>query len=191
MKKFISKIKGDFLLSSILSIVMGILMIVWGDRMLLLLGRAIGLIMILIGIGYLLNFFVKSMETVFTGIAGAVIALVGLWIFLHPASVVSIVPIVMGMMLIFHGIKSMTCSFESRNFRNEHWWIGILLAIIDFVLGIICIMGAFQIMTIAFAFIGIALIYSGVANLWVLYRSSKAQRSFLEEDMIDVEFKDE
>ncbi len=191
MKKFISKMKGDFLLSSVLSIVMGILLIAWGDRMLLLLGRAIGLIMLVIGIANLLNFFVKSMETIFTGIIGAVIALVGLWIFCHPASVASIVPIVMGVMLIFHGIKSITCSFESRSFQNERWGIGVLLAIIDFVLGIICIMGAFQIMTIAFVFIGIALIYSGVANLWVLHRSSKARKFFLEDEAIDVEFKDE
>lgn len=192
MKDFIKRIKGDFLLSSIFSIILGIILIIWGGATLILLGRMIGIILLLIGAAYLLNFFMGSMNYSLNGIVGGVIALIGIWILIEPKVIVSIVPIVIGVVLIFHGVKSITYSIESRDYGNERWGIGVLLGVVSIILGVLCIVGAFGIMKIAFAVIGIALIYSGISNLWVAFRTTKAETAYHKKmETIDVEFKDE
>ena len=66
-----------------------------------------------------------------------------------------------------------------------------LLGLISFILGILCIVKAFGVASFAMKFIGIALIYDGISDLWIASRVIKtAKRMKQEESALDVEYKE-
>lgn len=191
MKEMFKRIKGEFILSSIMCMILGIVMIVWGHPILIILGRILNVILIAIGAVYLLGFFLNGMKNGFSAAIGAVVFLVGIWGLANPAVIVSIIPIIIGVLLIGHGVKEFMVALESKRYGYERWGIGVLLAIISLILGVLCVINAFGLMELAFYVIGAALIYNGISNIWVVSRASKAEKAYrMDKEVIDVEFKD-
>lgn len=191
MKEYLKQMKLEFLLSSVLCILLGIVLIIWGERILTLIGSALGVILLLVGIIYLGSFFLAAMSNGISALIGATLCLIGIWILIQPEVIVSIVPIVFGVLLILHGVKALSVAFESRKYGYSNWMISALLAALSILLGIFCIVYAFGLMKLTTVIIGIALIYNGVSNIWVASRATKAERMYSHSNTIDVEFKDE
>ena len=107
-----------------------------------------------------------------------------------PGVVVSVIPIIIGVILIYHGLKQVLLSMESKKYNNSKWGLGLLLAVISIVFGAICISNAFGIMELTSIVIGISLIYNGVSNIWVSWQATKSERNYHNgSTTIDVTFK--
>ena len=66
-----------------------------------------------------------------------------------------------------------------------------ILAAGSLILGIVCIVNAFGMVKLALRFIGIALIYDGVSDLWVASRAIRAAKAAGEvAKALDVEYKE-
>lgn len=191
MRDLFKQIRGEFLLSSIVCIVLGIVLIIWGNAVLLMMGRGFGAIFVLIGVVNLVSFFLNSMSNIVTGFLGAIVSVIGMWVMFDPGVVAKMIPIVLGVLLIFHGVKAVMIALESKKFGDDRWVAGVILGAISIVLGVFCIVSAFEIMTFAVAVIGIALVYNGVSNIWLTIRANKVEKEYrILHGTIDVEFKD-
>lgn len=191
MKEFLKRIKADFLISSILCIVLGIVFIVWREATIHALGTIMAVILMVIGVIYLCSYFLNVVTNGFSAAIGAIVLVIGIWILIQPAIIVSLIPIVIGVVLLAHGIRDLKESVESKKYGYESWGVGIVLAVISIVFGIICIVDAFGVLELASILIGIALIYNGVSNIWIASRATKAARDYRNQhDPVDVEFKD-
>ncbi|MBO5259992.1 MAG: DUF308 domain-containing protein [Agathobacter sp.] len=190
MREKLKEMRADFLLSSVLCIILGIVLIVWSEGTLNFIGRLFALILIVIGAVYLIGYFFNGLEKNLSGIAGAVLLLIGIWIMITPGVVVSVIPIIIGVILIYHGLKQVLLSMESKKYNNSKWGLGLLLAVISIVFGAICISNAFGIMELTSIVIGISLIYNGVSNIWVSWQATKSERNYHNgSTTIDVTFK--
>ncbi|MBQ2283815.1 MAG: DUF308 domain-containing protein [Agathobacter sp.] len=190
MREKLKEMRADFLLSSVLCIILGIVLIVWSEGTLNFIGRLFALILIVIGAVYLIGYFFNGLEKNLSGIAGAVLLLIGIWIMITPGVVVSVIPIIIGVILIYHGLKQVLLSMESKKYNNSKWGLGLLLAVISIVFGAICISNAFGIMELTSIVIGISLIYNGVSNIWVSWQATKSERNYHNSSTtIDVTFK--
>ena len=190
MREKLKEMRADILLSSVLCIILGIVLIVWSEGTLNFIGRLFALILIVIGAVYLIGYFFNGLEKNLSGIAGAVLLLIGIWIMITPGVVVSVIPIIIGVILIYHGLKQVLLSMESKKYNNSKWGLGLLLAVISIVFGAICISNAFGIMELTSIVIGISLIYNGVSNIWVSWQATKSERNYHNSSTtIDVTFK--
>lgn len=190
MREKLKEMRADFLLSSVLCVILGIVLIIWSERTLNLIGRVFAALLIVIGAVYLIGYFVNGLKKNLSGIAGAVLLLIGIWIMISPGVVVSVIPIIIGVILIYHGLKQVLLSMESKKYNNSKWGIGLLFAVISIVFGAISICNAFGIMELTTVIIGIALIYNGVSNIWVSWQATKAEREYQNGvKTIDVTFK--
>ena len=190
MREKLKEMRADFLLSSVLCIILGIVLIVWSEGTLNFIGRLFALILIVIGAVYLIGYFFNGLEKNLSGIAGAVLLLIGIWIMITPGVVVSVIPIIIGVILIYHGLKQVLLSMESKKYNNSKWGLVLLLAVISIVFGAICISNAFGIMELTSIVIGISLIYNGVSNIWVSWQATKSERNYHNgSTTIDVTFK--
>ena len=190
MREKLKEMRADFLLSSVLCIILGIVLIVWSEGTLNFIGRLFALILIVIGAVYLIGYFFNGLEKNLSGIAGAVLLLIGIWSMITPGVVVSVIPIIIGVILIYHGLKQVLLSMESKKYNNSKWGLGLLLAVISIVFGAICISNAFGIMELTSIVIGISLIYNGVSNIWVSWQATKSERNYHNgSTTIDVTFK--
>ena len=142
MKDFLRRLKADFLLSSGLSVVMGILVLA-----------------------------------------------VGIWFLAEPAVIMSLIPIVIGVVLLFHGIRAIKEAVEAQKFGFDAWGANLILAIISVILGFFCVFDAFGMMEKATIVVGIILIYNGVSNIWISATATHAAKDYARRnETVDVNF---
>lgn len=191
MKDTIKKMKADVILSALLCVAMGVVLLVWPDRTIDIFCKVLAAGLMLIGLVNIISYFTNKSIHPFGGVLGTIVLLVGIWIFGHPGSVVSLIPIVIGVMLCVHGIQDMKLAFETKSNRYEKWWSVMLLAVVSIILGLLCIVHAFGVVTLALQFIGIALIYDGLTDLWIATQAIRAARTMRrQEEALESEYRE-
>ena len=191
MKDTMKRIKADVILSAVLCTALGVILLIWPAQTIDVFCKVLAVGLIILGLIDIVSYFTNRSIHPFAGALGLIILLVGAWIFFRPESIVSIVPIVIGVILFVHGIQDLKLELETKESGYEKWWTMLFIAAICMILGIVCIINAFGMVKLALQFIGIALIYDGVSDLWVASRAIRAARERKrEEDALDVEYKE-
>lgn len=187
MKEFMKRIKADYMLSSLMCIALGIAFVIWKASILDVIGNVLAIMLVVIGVVYLICYFMQFGSR-FSIISGVVILAVGLWLLIDARIITRLIPIVLGVVLLCHGIRGLQEAWASKKYKYQSWYIGMILAAISIAAGVLCIVFSYQIMQKAAVVVGFVLIYNGVSNIWIASRSSKAERVYKE--TIDVEFKE-
>lgn len=191
MKETFKRIKADMILSAVLCAVMGIVIFVWPDKTIDVLCKILAVGLILIGVVNLISYFTNRSIHPFAGPLGLIVLLVGFWIFMKPESIVSLVPIVIGVLLVIHGVQDIKVAIESKDNGYERWWSMLIVGSVSLIFGIICIVNAFGLVKLALRFVGIALIYDGASDLWVVWKAVRMAKAAKEEaDALDIEYKE-
>ena len=187
----IKRIKMDVILSALVCTALGIVLLVWPAETLDIFCKVLAIGLVLIGVVNLVSYFMNRSAHPFGAVLGTIVVLVGIWIFARPDSIVSLVPIVIGVMLCVHGIQDAKMAFETRANGYEKWWSILLIALISLIFGVLCISKAFGIVTLALQFIGAALIYDGLTDLWVAGRAIYyAREKRKQEEALEVEYRE-
>ena len=182
MKDFLKRIKADFLASSILCIVLGLIFIICNDGVINLMGSVFAVILIIIGAVYVGSFFLNF-------ITNGMSVLMGVIILVQPAVIVSLIPIVIGVVLLFHGFRAIKETIEAKKCGYDAWGANLILAIISLICGFICVFDAFGVMEKATIVVGIILIYNGVSNIWISSSATRAAKDYARRNAtVDVNF---
>lgn len=191
MREIMKKFRADMMLSALFSIVMGVILVAWPETTLDIICKAIAIILIVMGAAELVSYFWNKITYSLSGILGLVVLLIGIWIFVKPQSVLSLIPIVIGVILAVHGVQDLKVAFDTKRNGYTKWWSMLLMAIISLALGIICIVKAFGVVTLTMQIIGIALVYDGISDIWIVYKASKVAKEMKEEqEALDVDYKE-
>lgn len=191
MKEMFRQIKIDLILSALLCVALGVVLLVWPDETIDIFCKILAGGIILMGVVQLVIYFRNRSIHPFAGVLGFLIVVVGIWIFLRPESLVSLIPIVIGVILCVHGIQDIKLAIETRANGYEHWWYILLIAAVSLVLGVLCIIHAFGVVKLAIQFIGVALIYDGISDLWIANRAIRAAKMMRQEaEALDVEYRE-
>lgn len=192
MKEKMKAIKLDVTLSAVLSIIIGILFVFWSENVTLTMAKILAIILIAVGV---INLISQLMNPVgkYMGLAvSAVIILIGLWIFLKPTIVASLIPIIIGVLLVVHGVQDVALAMEAKANQAPKWWSILLIALLNILFGIYCICNAFGIAKLAIIVIGIMMIYDGLSDMFVVRKVTKSAKDIVvdseivhEEDMDD------
>lgn len=188
MRDFFKRIKADFMFSSILCIVLGIVFIVWKSSVVDVLGTVLSVGLLVIGLIYLCGFFTHIMDNVVSIIVGIVFAAIGIWFLIDPSRILSLIPIIIGIGLLFQGIRGIAESMTAKKYGYKNWGVNFVLSVVNVVCGILCVIFASTIIEAAAIAVGIILIYNGVSNIWIICCASSAQKRYEKNaSIIDVE----
>lgn len=189
MKDFLRQIKADFLLSSVLCILLGVVFLIWKDGVIDVMGSVFAIMLIVIGVVYLCSFFLNLVTNGMSVLMGIIVLAVGIWFLIQPSVIMSLIPIVIGVVLLFHGIRALKETVDAKKFGYSSWGVNLALALLSIVFGIICIFDAFSIMEKAIMIVGIILIFNGLSNIWIAVTATHAARDYERRNAaIDVEF---
>ena len=120
---------------------------------------------------------------------GVIILAVGIWFLVQPAVIVSLIPIVIGVVLLFHGFRAIKETIEAKKCGYDAWGANLILAIISLICGFICVFDAFGVMEKATIVVGIILIYNGVSNIWISSSATRAAKDYARRNAtVDVNF---
>lgn len=180
MKETIKRLRLNVTVSAILSIVIGILLVAFPETSIAAIGRVIAVIVLLSGVIIVVSQIVDIGTNTLGIIIGVVVAVIGIWMFASPAAIMTIIPIAIGVILVVHGIQDLSMAIAGSKAQASRAWVPYLLAIINIILGFICIGNAFGFVTFAFQLIGIMLIWDGISDFGIVHKVNKAEKGVVD-----------
>ena len=193
MSEFFNKMKKGSVLGFVLCILFGVIICIWPGTVLSLICRVAGGVILAFGI-YSLVLCSKKEDTAvqtFQLVAGIVMCVLGVWILFVPGTFLRLIPVVIGIILIYHGVKHIMITSQANREVSARWIPGFVLAVIAIVLGVVMIFGASFFLRLGMIFVGIVLIYDGIAGLYMTYHMNGIfKNKKTEEDVIDVDYKE-
>lgn len=179
MKSIIQDMKRNYFVNAVIMVVLGLVLVIWphilGVMLCYLLGGALILMGIIQLVGFLrgerLGFYNK-----FSMLMGIVLILLGIWICTQPRVVLSIIPVVVGIIVLLHGLMDIQYMLDIKRTGNTKWWIALIAAILTLVVGFLLVFNPFTAYEISMILLGIAMLYDGGSDLVLLIFSYLAQR---------------
>ena len=177
MKAFFKKIKGEVLISAILSIVLGVLLLVFTDEFQKIFCIVAAAALVVIGIFYIVSFFMNTaLKQLKLGV-GTVLAIVGIWFLISPDTLWKIVSVVIGTVLLIHGIQDIKLAVDAKRYMAPQWWISLIFGVLNIVLAAVCIIHMFSPIAFIIVVMGVALIYDGLSDIFVVIKINKAAKN--------------
>ena len=189
--EILKKLKTNVMISSLLCIVIGIVLVIWPDLTMEIACLAIGAVLLVGGIIRLISYFTARDGSVYSQmnlIFGIVLIVVGGLILWQWDKVLEIVPIIVGIVIVLHGINDLRQAYTLFKNKYDKWWVAMILGLLTAAFGVLLILNPFAALDTVVILIGIFLIFDGISVIWItsrIYRTAKVMEQ--EAEAIDVE----
>lgn len=123
-------------------------------------------------------------------IMGIILAVVGVWILLQPDKVLAIIPIIVGIVIILHGVNNLRQAVVLCRDKYDKWWVVLILGLLTVGFGVLLVFNPFEALDAVVMLIGISLIYDGISDIWIvsrIYRTAKMLKQEAEALNVDAE----
>lgn len=194
MESLLKKVKANTILSSLLCAALGLVLVIWPDISMQIVCIAIGAVLILCGVIRLFGFFLNHDGSVYTQgnlVMGIVLVVVGIWIVATPGKVLVIIPIIVGILIVIHGVNNIQQTITLCKGKYSMWWLALIMAILTIGLGVLLIIRPFAALDTVVMLIGFFLIYDGLSNVWIVSRIAKTVKMARQEaEAVDVDAHD-
>lgn len=179
MKSVIQDMKQNYFVNAVIMVVLGLVLVIWPHSLGVLLCYLLGGALIVMGIIQLVGFLRGErlgFYNKFSMIMGIVLVLLGIWICTQPRIVLSIIPVVVGIIVLLHGLMDVQYTLDIKQAGHSKWWIALIFAILTLVVGLMLIFNPFAAYEISMILLGIAMLYDGGSDLVLLAFSYLAQK---------------
>ena len=194
VKTYFTQLKSQFGISGVVTFGVGLLLLIWPAYTGKALCWLLAAILITKGAGGMLARYKRSRQLMpFEMMGSATWLLAGLYVGLRSDVIISIIPFVCGLFLMFSGISGLQNAFALKKMNYPGWNHGIVFTIIKVALAAIIVSNPFGTAMTLTRFIGGCLVYDGVAGLVTVYESARAKNAFekAQNDLRDLNLKKE
>ena len=160
MNNFISKFLKSSLLSSIGLAILGILLIFQSEITILSISYVIGGILVAIGVIALLKYVSnlnKNVKNELDIVYGIGITILGIIVISNPKAIASIIPFILGIMMVISSAAKIQYSFELKKANNQLWSSTMIFSLLALLCGILLIFNPFAGATFITKVVGVLL----------------------------------
>ena len=188
----LKKIKANVVISACMCILLGIVLVVWPELSMHIVCMAVGAVLLVGGVVrlavYLANLKETNVYAQMNLILGIVLAVVGVWIMLQPDKVLAIIPLIVGIVIVLHGINDLSQAVTLCKNKYDLWWLALLFGVVTLGFGAFLIYRPIAALDTAVMMIGIFLIYDGLSDIWIVSRIYRSARQLHQElEAVDAE----
>lgn len=179
MKSIIQDMKHNYFVNAVIMVLLGLVLVIWPHILGVLLCYLLGGALIVMGVFQLISFLRGErlgFYNKFVMMMGIVLVLLGIWICTQPHIVLSIIPVVVGIIVLIHGLMDIQYTLDIKKAGSTKWWIALIAAILTLVVGLLLVFNPFTVYEITMVLLGIAMLYDGGSDLALLLFSYLAQR---------------
>ena len=172
MKEFLEKIKGNGMITALLSIVFGFTLIFCSEAFINTICYALGICVILVGVVFLIQYIKKDVEKDFYKkelVVGLCAIFAGVFIIFDSKEIQLIIPMVFGVIVLVSGFIKLQNALDLKRINNKSWSIILVLSLVNIILGFILVFKPGFVNKVLFALIGIGLVYSGISDFVAIY----------------------
>lgn len=178
MKDTLKRVKMDAIISAAACITFGVVLILWPVRVTTIVCQTIAVIIAVLGAARVISHIMKAGEKHRLDLPlGLVLFVIGIWIFLKPQSIQSMLLIGIGVVLFVHGLEAFRYALEAKRGGYGPWWSLLMMALLGMGLGAACVFDCFGMISMTLTLVGVALVYDGISLLWVISRVQKTARA--------------
>ncbi len=170
-------IKGSWIANAFLSFAVGLVLAIWPEMIVNAANYILGGIILVVGIIYLAISFWGKKGSFMTGFGiffSVILICVGVFMFLKPEFVLSLFPMIIGGIIVIHGIIDLKHSIELAMHKYRFWWVALVISVATIGLGVLLLFNPFTAVTLAFRIIGVILIVDGISDFWIGFQVKRA-----------------
>lgn len=179
MNSFINDMKHNYFISALVTVILGLVLVIWPDVSGKLLCYTLGVALMIMGAIQLISFLkgkrIGIMNKFALGMA-LVIILLGLLVCANPQAVLSVIPMIVGIIMILHGFMDIIYSLDIKNTGASKWWIALITSLITLFFGLFLALKPYFAYELTMTIIGIALLYDGGSDLLLVIVSAYKQK---------------
>ncbi len=171
------KIRKDVVWSSIAYLILGFLLLFKPGTALVTVVHILAIVAAVMGIVSLVSYFKDKYSAGNGGvIKGVVYLLIAAFLYFGAELIISIVPIIFGILIIISGIVKLQEALDMMKYRASGSITVLIISILSLVFGVLILINPFGTVELLLRIIGIALIYNGVSDLLTVFYFSKKTR---------------
>ena len=171
-QSFWGKIKTNWRVSSIVTIVAGLILLFFPAQAMLSVCYIIGAAATAFGIVRMVEYFKRDHTYPYLFQADLIVSLLtlglGLFAILNARTVMSLIPAIFGVLLIGCGVGNILRAVDAKKAGYAQWGLLLALAILTVALGWVILGNPFATLEIAVSVIGAGLIYEGVTDIIIV-----------------------
>ncbi len=183
------KLEKNIPVSGLITAIAGLIMVVMPNLTNLILVRGIGIALLINGIIRVVHYMRgKSMAAMMDNemSIGLMSLVAGIILLAYPDLVISILPFLFGLYLIFGGTISIQNALDVYRFRKSSMWIfHLIVGIALIILGIVVISQPFSAAAVMTRFVGICILAEGIYMFIASLRVGKLRKEVINKNIID------
>ncbi len=151
--------------SSILVAIVGLVLLIMPSLTNKIIVYGIGIVMLIYGAGRIIRYMKRDPSSGMVDhdlSVGLICVVTGLFMILYSTVVISILPFLFGLFLIYGGARSIQTAFDVKRFHGDRWNVHLIIGIVFVFLGIIAIRDPFSTAQLLTRFIGLGLLVEGI-----------------------------
>lgn len=168
MDNLMSRFFKSSFFSSIFLVILGVLLIFESEATIISISYILGAIVIVLGVMEILK-YIKEMNSENKNILdlayGIICIVFGIVVILHPHAIASIIPFVVGIIIILNSATKLQYSMDLKKNQNELWKSTMIIAILTTICGILIIFNPFSGAVLITRIIGIIIVIYSVLDI--------------------------
>lgn len=163
-------------ITSVMYIIVGIILTLFPASTARTIGYAFATVILIVGLGFLYRFIIKETAYCFVGnelVIGVVLVLASIYVYARVDSVVSIIPVLLGIVVIVSGITKLQNAIGLRKMQYQGSTAVLAFAVLNIFFGVVLVFNPFSAVTTLIMLIGLGLIFSGITDLFTTFWIAK------------------
>jgi uncharacterized membrane protein HdeD (DUF308 family) len=169
MDKTQKNLRTGAYIASVCYIVVGLVAIVMPESMLKLLIYIVGGACIVGGAIFVINYLIRDVKINYFRndfLHGLVAILLGIIVILKWETVISMVPLCLGILVMISGCIKLQNAIDLKRMNSKSWTRLLIVAVVNLVLGAVLVGNPFKTTVLLLRVLGVGLIFSGVTDLF-------------------------
>lgn len=190
MFRYFKNLKANDTFSAVVCMVIGLILLIWPGTSTQIICKVLGGILLVYGVIQIILYLLAKEKTFYLQgilILGIIFGVVGAWILLKPEMMIAAVPVIMGIIIIVHGLHNAMQAIKLKKMGYETWWLALLLGVLTILLGGVLVYNPFTVVDTVVRIIGSFLIYDGISDAWIISRLFKCRHIKERENVIDAD----
>ena len=168
----LKQLKWNLILLAVIFIALGIVLILWPGATMKTICYLLAAMLLAIGVVSLINYLRKDISGIIYRY-DLVVGLCAILVIVKVDKLTDLIPAVLGFLVTMSGIMKMQNSVDMLRLGHGTWHVAFAMAIVNIVAGIVLLMNPFEAAQILIMCLGIALVYSGITDLYVTISISR------------------
>ena len=172
----LKQLKWNLILLALIFIELGIVLILWLGVTMMPICYLLAAMLLELRVASLINYLRKDISGIiyrYDLVVGLCAILGGILVIVKVDKLTDLIPAVLGFLVTMSGILKMQNSVDMLRLGHGTWHVAFAMAIVNIVAGIVLLMNPFEAAQILIMCIGIALVYSGITDLYVTISISR------------------